>query len=273
MNAKLDSTTDRQLIDEIWQCIRAEANNESAKEPFLASHLHATVLNHSEFHQALSFHLSGLLGSATASALSLSEVFSECYTSNLSLVVAAAADVAAIRDRDSACAECGTPFLYYKGFHALQTYRIAHQLWLNGRKELALFLQSRSSQCFGVDIHPAAVIGNGLMLDHATGIVIGETSVVGDNVSIMQSVTLGGTGKDSGDRHPKIGAGVLIGAGSKILGNLKIGEGTQICAGSVVLKDVAAHTVVAGVPAVAIGTPNDDMPSLTMNQYLNNAQT
>jgi len=265
-NSKLDAN--EQLIDEIWQCIRTEASKESAKEPILASHLHATVLNHDEFHHALSFHLSDLLGSPTASALSLSEVFSECYSQNDSLILAAATDIAAIRDRDSACHECGTPFLYYKGFHALQTHRIAHQLWNNERKELALFLQSRSSQCFGVDIHPAAIIGNGLMLDHATGIVIGETSVVGNNVSIMQSVTLGGTGKESGDRHPKIGAGVLIGAGSKILGNIKVGEGAQICAGSVVLKDVDPHTVVAGVPAVSIGTPDDDMPSLTMNQYL-----
>jgi len=265
-NSKLDAN--EQLIDEIWQCIRTEASKESAKEPILASHLHATVLNHDEFHHALSFHLSDLLGSSTASALSLSEVFSDCYSQNDLLIVAAATDIAAIRDRDSACAECGTPFLYYKGFHALQTHRIAHQLWNSERKELALFLQSRSSQCFGVDIHPAAILGNGLMLDHATGIVIGETSVVGNNVSIMQSVTLGGTGKESGDRHPKIGAGVLIGAGSKILGNIKVGEGTQICAGSVVLKDVDPHTVVAGVPAVSIGTPDDDMPSLTMNQYL-----
>ncbi len=255
--------------EEIWSCIRREANKEAENEPILASFLHATILNHGDFASALAFHLSDLLNSATASALSLREVIDKTLAENPNLVTAALNDVAAIRDRDSACAECGTPFLYYKGFHALQTYRIAHWLWNNNRQELAFFLQSRGSICFGVDIHPAAIIGHGLMLDHATGIVIGETCIIGNNVSIMQSVTLGGTGKDKGDRHPKIGEGVLIGAGSKILGNIHVGEGAQVCAGSVVLKDVPPHSAVAGVPAKVVGKPNEDMPSLFMNQQLN----
>lgn len=255
-------------VDEIWECIRNEAGREAANEPILASHLHATVLNHDNFSQALAYHLSNLLGSATASALSLADVIKEVHAQNPDLVLDAAIDVAAIRDRDSACSECGTPFLYYKGFHALQTHRVAHHLWNNNRRELALFLQSRASSCFGVDIHPAARIGRGIMFDHATSIVIGETSVVGDNVSIMQSVTLGGTGKESGDRHPKVETGVLIGAGSKVLGNIRIGQGAQIGAGSVVLSDVPAHTTAAGVPASVVGKPEKDMPALSMDHSL-----
>ena len=265
----LSSDKDMSILKtEIWDCIRNEASKEAANEPILTSFLHTTILNHDDFALSLAFHLSNLLSSATASALSLREVINESFAQDSHIIDAAINDIAAIRDRDSACGECGTPFLYYKGYHALQTYRVAHWLWKQNRNELAQFLQSRISNCFGVDIHPAAKIGYGLMLDHATGIVIGETSIVGNNVSIMQSVTLGGTGKDSGDRHPKIGDGVLIGAGSKILGNINIGEGAQVCAGSVVLNDVPAHSAVAGVPAKVVGTPNEDMPSLSMNQQL-----
>ena len=255
----------------IWDCIRREAEKEANNEPILASFLHATVLAHETFEEALSFHLSQLLNSPTAPALVIREIFDQALSNDPSISNAAKEDVAAIRDRDSACSECGTPFLYYKGYHALQTYRIAHWLWQHERQELAFYLQSQSSICFGVDIHPAATIGQGIMLDHATGIVIGETSVVGDNVSIMQSVTLGGTGNESGDRHPKIGAGVLIGAGSKVLGNISVGEGAQVCAGSVVLNDVPSHTSVAGVPAKVVGTPCDDMPAMHMNQQLDNS--
>ncbi len=261
-------TLNKSIIEPIWTCIRNEAHRESNNEPILASFLHATILKHEELSCALSFHLSNLLGCPTVSALALREVIDEAFDNKPSLIEDAATDIAAIRDRDSACHECGTPFLYYKGFHALLTYRIANHLWNTSRKELALFLQSRASSCFGVDIHPAATIGNGLMLDHATGIVIGETSIIKDNVSIMQSVTLGGTGKESGDRHPKIDEGVLIGAGSKVLGNIRIGEGAQIGAGSVVLEDVAAHTTVAGVPAKVVGKPQEEMPSLSMDHKL-----
>lgn len=254
----------------IWDCIRREADKEARNEPILASFLHATVLSHDSFEEALSFHLSQLLNSPTAPALVIREIFDQALSNDSSISMAAREDVAAIRDRDSACSECGTPFLYYKGYHALQTYRIANWLWKHQRKELAFYLQSQSSICFGVDIHPAATIGHGIMLDHATGIVIGETSIVGNDVSIMQAVTLGGTGNESGDRHPKIGAGVLIGAGSKVLGNISIGEGSQICAGSVVLNDVPSHTTAAGVPAKVVGTPCDEMPAMHMNQQLDN---
>lgn len=255
-------------IDEIWQCIVREAQSEAENEPILASHLHATVLKHDTFSEALTHHLSDLLGSETVSALALSEVISDAHSLAPEIVLQAAQDVAATRDRDSACSECGTPFLYYKGFHALQSYRVANFLWHHQRRELALFLQSSVSQRFGVDIHPAAHIGSGVMLDHASGIVIGETSVVGDNVSIMQSVTLGGTGKEGGDRHPKVEAGVLIGAGSKVLGNIRIGECSKISAGSVVLKDIPAHSIAAGVPAKVVGSTCEEMPSLTMNQEI-----
>lgn len=252
----------------IWQCILTEAKKEAKSEPLLADFLDEAILNHDDFATALSFHLPNLLCNLTASAQSLQEIFSEAYKKDSAIVDAAFSDILAIRNRDSACNECGTPFLYYKGFHALQAFRVAHWLWHQQRREFALFLQSRISTCFSVDIHPAAKVGYGLMLDHATGIVIGETSVIGDNVSIMQSVTLGGTGKETKDRHPKIGAGVLIGAGSKILGNIHIGEGAKVGAGSVVLNDVPAHSMVTGVPAVVIGTPDEAMPSLSMNQNL-----
>lgn len=257
-----------QSIDEIWQCIVSEAHREAENEPILASHLHATVLKHDTFSQALTHHLAELLGSETLSALTLREVISEAHQQSPNIVSQAAEDVAATRDRDSACSECGTPFLYYKGFHALQSYRVANYLWNHSRKELASYLQSCISQRFGVDIHPAAKIGSGVMLDHASGIVIGETSVVGDDVSIMQSVTLGGTGKEGGDRHPKVEAGVLIGAGVKVLGNIRIGECSKIGAGSVVLKDVPPHSIAAGVPAKVVGKTCEGMPSLTMNQGL-----
>jgi len=264
----INNDSNNSVIDSIWSCMYREAEREAIAEPILASHLHATILNHTHFVQALSFHLSNLLHSNTLSALALREMLDDAYTRDNYLVLAAASDIAAIKERDSACHECGTPFLYYKGFHALQAYRVAHYLWSNGRKELASYLQSISSIRFGVDIHPAAQLGKGLMLDHATGIVIGETSTVGDDVSIMQSVTLGGTGKAAGDRHPKVASGVLIGAGSKVLGNISIGEGAQICAGSVVLNPVAAHTVVAGVPATVIGQIENAIPSLTMDHSL-----
>ena len=254
------------VIDDVWQCMRKEACKEAEAEPLLAEHLHATIIDHPSFASALSFHLAYLLDSTTLAADDFRGMASEAYASEPALVLAAAYDMAAIRDRDSACHECGTPFLYYKGFHALETYRLANHLWRSGRKELACYLQSIASTKFGVDIHPAAQIGVGIMLDHATGIVVGETSVVGDNVSIMQSVTLGGTGKSSGDRHPKIGSGVLIGAGSKVLGNIRVGDSAQICAGSVVLNEVDAYTVVAGVPAEVVGNIEEAMPSLTMNQ-------
>lgn len=254
--------------DPVWQQIREETAQAALKEPVLASFLHATILNHDSLEAALSFHLAHKLDSPTASALLVREVIEEAMLEDAGIGRAIRRDICAVRDRDSACDNLSVPFLYFKGFHALQSHRIAHWLWQQGRESLALFFQNRISCEFGVDIHPAAIIGEGIMLDHATGVVIGETAVVGDNVSIMQSVTLGGTGKEHGDRHPKVDNGVLIGAGAKILGNIHVGEGAQVAAGSVVLKDVAAHTMVAGVPATEIGRPSCDQPALEMNHQV-----
>lgn len=252
-------------LDPLWQKIREETVAETAREPVLASFLHATILNHETLESALSFHLAHKLDSATASALLVRDVIKEALQSDATIGAALRRDIHAAHDRDPACHSYSAPFLYFKGFHALQAFRVAHWLWQQDREALALFFQNRISVEFGVDIHPAARIGSGIMLDHATGVVIGETAVVGDNVSIMQSVTLGGTGKEDGDRHPKVGNGVLISAGAKILGNIRIGDCAQVCAGSVVLKDVPPRTFVAGVPAVEIGRPCTAQPALEMN--------
>jgi serine O-acetyltransferase len=255
--------------DPVWDEIKASARRSANDEPILASFLHATILNHESLEAALSFHLAQKLNSLTAPALLVREVIEEAFNNDPEIGESIRCDLHAVKERDSACNDFAVPFLYFKGFHALQAYRIAHWLWQHGREQLALFFQNRISGVFSVDIHPAAHIGKGIMLDHATGIVIGETAVVGNNVSIMQSVTLGGTGKESGDRHPKVADGVLVSAGAKILGNIKIGEGAKIGAGSVVLTDVPPHTTAAGVPAKIIGKPTADQPALEMNHGIN----
>ena len=252
-------------LDPVWERIRKEAAEHAGEEPILASFLHSTILNHTQLEMALSFHLASQLDSSTASSLLLREVMLEALENDGTIREAVRADLQAVEDRDSACNELYIPFLYFKGFHAIQTHRVAHWLWNKGRQPLALFFQNRMSAQFSVDIHPAARIGHGILLDHATGVVIGETAVVGNNVSILQSVTLGGTGKDEGDRHPKVGNGVLISAGAKILGNICVGEGAKVGAGSVVLDDVPPHTTVAGVPAKIIGHPASDQPALEMD--------
>lgn len=254
--------------DPLWRSIREETETEARCEPILASFLHATILNHDTLEAALSFHLAHKLDSPTASALLVREVIEEALAEDPGIGAATRSDIRAVRERDSACDDYAVPFLYFKGFHALQAYRVSHWLWRRGRRSLALFFQNRISCEFGVDIHPAARIGQGIMLDHATGVVIGETAVVGNNVSIMQSVTLGGTGKEHGDRHPKVGDGVLLSAGAKILGNIRVGEGAMVGAGSVVLRDVPPHTTVAGVPAVIVGRPSCEQPALEMNHRL-----
>ncbi len=251
-------------VDNVWQRICSETIQQADKEPILASFLHATILNHSSLEQALSFHLANKLDSPTASSLLLREVIMDAFTSDPRIPKAIRADLLAVEERDSACHELSIPFLYFKGYHALQTHRVTHWLWQQGRESLALFFQNRMSSQFGVDIHPAAKMGYGIMLDHATGLVIGETAVVGNNVSILQSVTLGGTGKDEGNRHPKICDGVLISAGAKILGNICVGEGAKVGAGSVVLEAVPPHTTVAGVPAKIVGRPASEQPALEM---------
>lgn len=252
----------------LWRLIRDEVKAQANGEPILASFLHATVLNHDNLPAALSFHLANKLGSATLPEMSVREIFEKAYDDDPSIILSTCRDIAAVVERDPVCSSYSIPLLYFKGFHALQAYRVSHWLWNQKRESLALFMQNQISVVFGVDIHPAAKVGSGILVDHATGIVVGETAVIEDDVSILQSVTLGGTGKESGDRHPKIRKGVLISAGAKVLGNVEVGQGAKIGAGSVVLKDVPPHTTVAGVPAVVIGKPRSMTPALDMNQDL-----
>ncbi len=255
--------------DPIWKAICDETKITMNEEPILTSFLHSTILNHQSLESALSFHLAHKLDSPTASALLLRDVIQQALEGDPRIGKAMRCDLSAIMERDSACDSFSIPFLYFKGFHSLQAYRVAHWLWNQKREALALFIQNCISTQFGVDIHPAAKIGHGILIDHATGVVIGETTTIGNNVSILQSVTLGGTGKEHGDRHPKVGDGVLISAGAKILGNIKIGDGAKIGAGSVVLQDVPAHTTVAGVPAKIVGRPRTEQPALDMNHGIN----
>ncbi len=253
--------------DPIWREIRHETEQQILGEPLLASFLHAVVLRHDTLEESLSLHLAQKLGAPVLGEIVLNEILQEALTSNRTVGAAIRDDLEAIRERDPACDRYSLPLLYFKGFHAISTYRVAHYLWEQGRSELALYLQNRCSEVFGVDIHPAARIGSGILVDHATGLVIGETAVVGDNVSMLHEVTLGGTGKDTGDRHPKVGSGVLIGAGAKILGNVTIGDCAKIGAGSVVLADVPSHCTVAGVPARRVGTCGDQ-PSRDMDHRI-----
>ena len=255
-------------LTDLWQTLTAETRQLVEGEPVLASFLHATILNHRDMASALSYHLASKLGNEIIPALQLREVFDQAYNTDDAIIESARCDIVATFQRDSACTNFTTPFLYFKGFHALEAYRAAHWLWRQDRRSLALVLQNRISTVFGVDIHPAAQIGKGVMLDHATGIVIGETAVVEDCVSIMQSVTLGGTGKECGDRHPKIRRGVLLGPGAKILGNIEIGCGSRVTAASVVLKSVPAHSIVTGVPGKVVGSTNQTDPAVEMNQGL-----
>jgi len=252
----------------LWDAMREEARRFAAEEPILGSFFHATILNHDNLAAALSFHLANKLASAVLHATLIREVFDEAMRADPSIVRAAEIDIIATRTRDPACEHFSTPFLYYKGFHALQAHRVAHWLWNQGRTALAIFMQNQVSATLSVDIHPAARIGSGIMLDHATGIVVGETSVVEDDVSILQGVTLGGTGKISGDRHPKIGRGVLVAAGAKVIGNIRVGENAKVGAGSVVLEDVPPHTTVVGVPAQVVGEPSCASPALDMDHSI-----
>lgn len=252
----------------LWDSIRSTAQLQAEQEPVLASFLHTTVLRHQTLCAALGFLLAEKLGSPTLSALTLQEVFAEAFCGDTRITAAVARDIEAVVARDPVCHSALQALLFSKGLHALTAWRVAHWLWEQGRNSLAYYLQNRISVTFAVDIHPAARIGSGVMLDHATGIVIGETAVVGDNVSILQDVTLGGTGKETGDRHPKIGEGVLIGPGSKILGNIAVGRCAQIAAGSVILKPVPENALMAGVPAQQVGRTECGQPSALMKQLL-----
>ncbi len=256
--------------DALWQSIRRDAADEAEREAVLASYLHATVLTHDSLEAALSFHLAGKLDGSVLTGITIREVFDEAYAKSAEIREAMRADLEAVVDRDPACTGALTPLLYFKGFHALQAHRVAHWLWEEGRRALALFFQNRVSELFDVDIHPAARLGKGILIDHGTGVVIGETAVVGDDVSMLQGVTLGGTGKDDGDRHPKIHNAVLIGAGAKVLGNVHVGHGAKIGAGSVVLIDVPPYCTAAGVPATLVGDCAE-AAGLTMDHRLQRA--
>ena len=251
--------------DPIWSALRVQAEELAVSEPELASFAHATILKHDRLEDALSYHLARKLGGEDLSPLQLREIFAEAFVGDKTFGEAVRADLAAVYQRDPACHCYAQAFLFFKGFHALECYRVAHFLWTGGRELMALFIQNRMSDLFSVDIHPAARLGRGIMIDHATGVVIGETAVVGDDVSMLHGVTLGGTGKQNEDRHPKIGRGVLLSVGAKVLGNIQIGEYSRVGAGSVVLKPVPPYTTVAGVPARVIGQAGSPRPSQDMN--------
>jgi serine O-acetyltransferase len=256
-------------VDPVWERIRQEASEAVLNEPAFGGFLHVTILDQVRLEDAVIQRVSDRLGSTSAvrSAM-IAQAFQEALADDPGIGEAFRSDIVAVYDRDPACDRFIEPLLYFKGFHAIQTYRLSHWLWQHDRRDFALYLQSRSSEVFQVDINPRAVLGRGLFFDHATGIVVGETAVIEDDVSILQDVTLGGTGKENGDRHPKIRHGVLIGAGAKILGNIEVGVASRVAAGSVVLKPVPACTTVAGVPAKVVGTAGCAEPSHAMEQRL-----
>ena len=252
----------------VWVALRNEASHVAQTEPNLASLINAVVLKHDRLSSALSYQLARKLSDQELRAMSAREIAEEAYAADPSIVDKAEADLKAVFERDPACKGYVQPFLFFKGFMALQTYRVAHWLWNEGRETMAFYLQSRISEIFQVDIHPAARIGSGVFIDHGTGIVIGETAVVGDDVSMLHGVTLGGTGAERGDRHPKIGKGVLLGAGAKVLGNIVVGDYAKIASGSVVLKPVPSGCTAAGVPARLTNCPTCEAPARTMDHTL-----
>lgn len=256
------------IYDPVWHQVRLEAEETARREPELASFIFANILNHNRLEDALCHRLAQRLDHPDINASLIRQIFTNLLDNEPEFSTTLRADLAAVFDRDAACRRLIEPLLYFKGFHALETQRFGHMLWRSGRRDLALYLQSQSSRVFGIDIHPAARIGRGIMLDHGTGIVIGETAAIGDNSSLLHNVTLGGSGKEAGDRHPKVGKGVMIGAGAKVLGNIRIGDCARVAAGSVVLKDVPEKTTVAGVPARVVGDAGCHQPSRAMDQLL-----
>lgn len=256
------------FVDPIWRRIRGEAEEAAEREPALATFLFGSVTSQHSLEEAVSARVAARLDHADMPMAIIRQAFHDAIEADPSIGLSIRADIAAVMDRDPATGRALEPLLYFKGFHAIQCHRLAHWLWTAGRRDFALYLQSRSSAVFQTDIHPAAVFGRGLFLDHATGLVVGSTAVVEDDVSILQDVTLGGTGKDIGDRHPKVRRGVLIGAGAKILGNIVIGQQSRIAAGSVVLAEVPACSTVAGVPARVVGEAGCPEPSRSMDQMV-----
>ncbi|MEM1378677.1 MAG: serine O-acetyltransferase [Pseudomonadota bacterium] len=262
------STAKANSVDPIWARVREDAEQALMREPSLGTFLHTCVIAQSTLEQAVAHRIAERLDHPDVPADIIRHAFDELAGSDADFARAIRADLQAVFDRDPACRRYMEPLLYFKGFHAIQTHRLAHWLHKQGRIDFALYLQSRSSVVFQTDINPAAPFGVGIFLDHATGLVVGETASVGDSVSILHSVTLGGTGKEGSDRHPKIGDGVLIGAGAKILGNIRIGDCSKVAAGSVVLDHVPGCKTVAGVPAKIVGEAGCDEPSRMMNQLL-----
>ena len=260
------------MTSNLWATIKQEISGQLMSEPEMGQFYSARILQHDSLGAAIADLLAVKLASSDMSAGTLRSVFIEALDKDATILEAIDRDLAATRQRDPAARFYSTALLYFKGFQALQAYRMAHWLWGQERRGMAIFLQSRVSEVFTVDIHPAARIGSGILVDHATGIVIGETAVLDDNISIMQGVTLGGTGKESGDRHPKIRSGVLLGTGAIVIGNVTIGEGARVAAGSVVLADVERHITVAGIPAVKVGKPRTAHPALEMTHELNQGE-
>jgi serine O-acetyltransferase len=256
------------VVDPVWTRIRQEAEAAMRQEPSLGGLMLTSILNHETLEAAVVHRVAARLGHPSVASDLVEQTFLEALAAEPVIAEAFRADIAAVIDRDPACTRVMEPVLYFKGFHAIQTHRLAHWLWNQGRQDFALYLQSRSSEVFQTDINPTARIGRGIFLDHATGLVVGATAVIEDDVSMLQDVTLGGTGKVRGDRHPKIRQGVLIGAGAKVLGNIEVGQCARIAAGSVVLEPVPRNTTVAGVPARVVGTAGCAEPSRSMDQLL-----
>jgi len=260
-----NAQADIKAVDPVWDQLLCEARDAIRDEPVLGGFIHSSILHHGSLASALAYRISVKLSTGDMSEQLLRELVDDAFVRDPGIVAQSRADLVAVLERDPACHRLIQPLLYFKGFQAVQSYRVGHWLWNEGRRDLAYFFQARVSEVFGVDIHPAASVGKGIMIDHAHSIVIGETAVVGDDVSMLHSVTLGGTGKSEGDRHPKIGEGVLIGAGAKVLGNIRVGHCSKIAAGSVVLQDVPPCKTVAGIPARLVGDAGCDRPALSMD--------
>ncbi|MDB5509203.1 MAG: serine acetyltransferase [Hyphomicrobiales bacterium] len=266
--AKSAEIVELSAVDPIFARMRTEAEEAVRREPELAGFIQSTILDHDSFESIVAHRVATRLGHRALSGDLIGHHYREAMVADPSITEAIRADLLAVADRDPACTRLIEPVLYFKGFHAIQTHRLAHWMWSQGRKDFALYLQSRSSEVFQTDVHPAARIGKGIFLDHATGLVVGSTAVIEDNVSLLQDVTLGGTGKERGDRHPKIRHGVLIGAGAKILGNIEVGHCARVAAGSVVLAAVPHNKTVAGVPARVVGEAGCAEPARSMDQIL-----